>query len=171
MSTAPKLAQRRQHTGEFGVDQQQRLAQDTARKVNSQADTLSALTNRSYATLAANTTLATSASYATLLTANITTVLATGYLLVHFTASGIHTNGGATVYFQVTVDGVATRGSYVTVPTANYAWSQAIVARVAVTRGGHAVLLQWRTDNNSARINAATVVTEHADLLVQEAAA
>lgn len=170
MSTAPKLAQRLANPGSFATEQQQRLAQDTARKVNSFSDMLNAMVNRSYVALATDATLAGSALvFTTLLTSSITTVLASGFLIITFTASGTHALGGATTYFRVTVDGVTARGAYVTVSAAGYAFTAAIMVRVPVTRGAHAVLAQWSTDNNSSRIRPATNVSEHAGMLVQEA--
>ena len=167
MSTATKLAQRVVHTGTFVGAQQQKLAQDAARKVNSHADMLNALVNRSYTALATDSTTA-SATYATLLTANITTWLATGYLLITFTASGAQITNAAIPEFQITVDGVATKGCYQSAAI-NAAFSVAIVIRVAVTRGAHVVLLQWKTTNATTRISAATINEEHAAILVQEA--
>lgn len=171
MSTATKLAQRSVHTGTFAGQQQQRLAQDAARQVNSHADMLNALVNRSYTALAVDASLAGSALvYTALFSASITTVMATGYLLMTFTASGTHTFLGATVDFKLLVDNVLTKGAYVTVRGAGDAFSVAIVSRVAVTRGAHTVRVDWSTDNSTARLRPATVDREHAALLVQEAA-
>ncbi len=166
MSTATKLAQRMQHS-DFAGQQQQRLAQDTARKVNSFNDTLAALTNRAYATLTTDVTNAV-ATYATLLTANITTVLASGFLIITISASGGKITNAGTPAFQVVVDGVATKACRTSVPL-NFSFNVAMTVRVAVTRGAHIVLLQWKTDSASAVISAATVVENHAHLLVQEA--
>lgn len=168
MSTAPKLAQRLANPGSFPAEQAQRLAQDTARKVNSYADMLNALVNRSYVALATDTGNVAAAAYATLLTANITTVLATGYLIVTFSASGIQNTGSGTLFFQVLVDGVVRKGVYTT-QEAGFSFNAAMVLRVPVTRGAHVVVLQGKTNNASYRINAATTNEEHASLLVQEA--
>lgn len=169
MSTIGKLAVRRVHTGEFKVDQQQRLAQQAAQKLNSQADMLNAMLNRGYGALAVDTTLATSASYATLATATITTVLASGYLLITATASGVQLTNAAVDQFQITVDGVVIKGCYQS-SAINGGFSVALVVRVAVTRGLHTVLWQAKCTSSSLRVNAATVNDEHAHVLVQEAA-
>jgi hypothetical protein len=169
VSTAVKLAQRRQHTGVFGADQAQRLAQDAARQVNSHTDMLNALLNRSFTALTTDTGTIAAGAYATLLTANITTVLASGYLLITFTASGVEVTTLGTASFQILVDGVVRKGAYTTVG-AGSAFTAAIVIRVPVTRGAHVVLAQWKTSVANARINAATVNEEHAAMLVQEAA-
>ncbi len=170
MSTASKLAPRLANPGSFHVEQQQRLAQDTARKVNSFADTLSALTNRSYVALATDTGNVAAGAYANLVTASITTVLTTGYLVITFSASGIQNASAASLFFQVLVDGVAVKGLFTTVPSAGYSFNVAMVVRRAVMKGAHTVAVQWKTNLNSARINAASVNEEHANLLVQEAA-
>ncbi len=169
MTTASKLAVRRVHTGDFKVDQQQRLAQQAAQKSNTHAEMLGALLNRSYTALAADITLATSASYATLLTANITTLLNSGYLIITWTASGDQITGAGTAFFTVVVDGVTIKGLYNTIPL-NFSWNSAMVIRVPVTRGSHVVLLKWKTNVSSVRIRPVTTVENHATMLVQEAA-
>ncbi len=155
-----------QHTGTFSGGQMQAQARVATQKVNGHADILAALTNYAYVPLKTDATTA-SATSSTLLTANITTVLESGFLLVTFTASGGHPTNLGTAYFVVVVDGVVTKGCYTTVPAAS-AWSAAIMIRVAVTRGAHTVLVKWATDSATLRISAATVATEHAHLLVQE---
>lgn len=169
MSTAPKLAQRLANPGSFHVEQQQRLAQDTARKVNSYADMLNAMVNRGYVALAADVTLATSATYATLLTANITTVLAGGFLIITWSASGDQITSAGTVLLRVTVDGVLVKGCATTIPL-TFSWNASQVLRVPVARGPHVVKLTWRTNVSSVRILAATAPESHAHMLVQEAA-
>ncbi len=165
---ATKVSIGTQHTGTFAGGQMQAQARLATQKVNSHAERLAALENRAYTALATDAITA-SATHATLLTANITTVLEEGYLVITFTASGGHPTNLGTAYFQVLVDGVVKKGCYTTVPIA-YAFCASIVVRVAVTRGDHTVLVQWRTDSASARISAQTVNEEHAHLLVQEAA-
>lgn len=170
--TARKIAYRREHTGTFAGDQQQRSAQKAGFELNAKEKRLQVLENRAYVQLAANQTLAGSAGvYTTLLTTTITTLLASGFLILTFTASGTHpTTANATTYFKLLVDGAYVQGAYVTNGIANAAWTAAIVVRAAVTKGAHTVTLQWSTDNNSARIAPLTSTNEHADLLVQEAA-
>lgn len=169
MSTAPKLAQRLANPGSFATEQQQRLAQDTARKVNSFSNMLNAMVNRSYSALATDTGNVAAAAYATLLTAPITTVLVTGFLVVTFSVSGIQNVGaGATLFFQVLVDGVVRKGCYTTA-SAGFSFNASMVVRVPVTRGAHVVLLQGKTNAGSYHISAATVNEEHAHMLAQEA--
>jgi len=169
LSGIGKLAVRRVHTGDFKVDQQQRLAQAAAVVTNSHRDMLLALVNRSYVELTTDFTQAGTATYATLLTANITTVLATGYIITTFSVSGVQLTNASAEVFQVTVDGVATKGCYQST-ILNGAFSAAMVIRTAVTRGPHVVRLQSKVNNNTMRISAATVNEEHAHMLVQEAA-
>jgi hypothetical protein len=153
----------RQQSGSALVDRIQEGVRDVIAYLRSEPWRLGV----AYAALATNATIGI-AAYATLLTADITTVLARSYLAISFSASSVHITNIATTSFQILVDGVVTKGCYVTYGTAGYAESVAMVIRVPVTRGPHRVLLQWKTDNTSARINASTVVEEHAHLLVQE---
>ncbi len=169
MST--KLPIGRTHTGSFTGDSAQRQAQVSAIKTNAHVDAIAVLNNRAYATLAIDVTLASVVTYATLVTASLTSLLSNGFLIVTFTSSCTHTAGGATTYFRVVVDGaVQPGGFYVTAANAGDAFSAAIVVRVPVVRGPHRVDLQWRTDNNSSRIRPKTNISEHANMLVQEAA-
>ena len=163
---AAKVAFRREH-GSFQSQQAQVLAQNGVRKTNEHVDVLRVLNNRAYAALVADTTIGI-AAYATLLSARITTLLANGFLIITFSASSVHITNLATTRFQILVDGVVTKGCYVTYPVAGYAASVSMIIRVPVRRGGHVVDVQWKTDNTSARINATSVVEEHAHLLVQE---
>lgn len=129
---------------------------------------LVALENRAYVALATDNTI-TAAAYATLLTANITTVLTGGYLVITFSASGRKTTGIGSAYFQILVDGIVAKACY-SGWGINFPFNSGMVVRVAVKKGAHTVLVQWKTDVNSLQINAASVVEEHAHLLVQEAA-
>ncbi len=164
-----KLAYRLEPSS-FAGNQAQRLGQQAAAQSNSLVDLARALNNHQYVPLATDQTLAVSAAYATLLEANINTILARGNLLITFTASAVHITNIATIYFQVVVDNVIRKGTYVTYQVVPTALNASMVILVPVVRGAHNVKLQWKTDNNSARINALTVVEEHAHLLVQEAA-
>lgn len=164
---ARKVAFRAEHTGNAGQDRAQRLAQQTATAHEQTKNVVAALMNHAYATLVTDTTIAT-AAYATLLTATITTVLPTGHLVLSFSASGGKTTGAGTAFFELFVDGVLVKGCYVQVPL-NVAFATSMVARAAVSKGTHTVLLKWRTDVSSLRINAASIGEEHAHLLVQEA--
>ncbi len=108
-----------------------------------------------------------SGTYATILTANVTTTLASSYLDISFTASGAHITNAATTFFPVLVDGVPVKGTQSKVP-ANYGWSAAYRSRAAVAAGAHTVVVQWKTDNATARINASSLVEEHGHLHVRE---
>ncbi len=124
------------------------------------------LTNRTTVTKATDTTI-TATAYASLMTANITTTVANSYLDISLSASGVHITNAATTYFQLVVDSVPVKGAYSTV-AANFAFCVSLSARVAVSAGAHTVLIEWKTDTDSARINASSVVEEHAHLFVQE---
>ncbi len=164
-----KLAYRLEQ-GTFRDNQAQRLGQQAAAQSNSLVDQVRALNNHVYVPLRTDQTLAVSAAYATLLEGNINTILARGNLLITFTASAVHITNVATIYFQIVVDGVVQKGSYATYQVVPTALNVSMMILVPVVRGQHTVKLQWKTDNNSARINAKTIVEEHAHLLVQEAA-
>lgn len=166
-----RVALRREQTGDVSKDRAQALAMRVATAHEQTKDVVSALANRTLVSLSTDNTLAGSAGvYTDLLTTTLTSVLHDGHLDILFTASGTHpTTANATTYFRVLVDGVFASGCYFTNGIANAAWAQSILTRVAVSKGPHTVLVQWSTDNNSARINAATSVNEHASLLVQEA--
>jgi hypothetical protein len=179
MASLPKaIAFRAEPTGHAGADRAQRMAQDVGRAheqtkayVKALVDsTIAALANQAYAALAVDTNLATSASYLVMLTANITTVLASGHLVISFSASGLKLAALGSNFFEIVVDGVVMKGCYHTTPAAAYAWSIGMMVRVPVTAGLHVVQLQWRTDSNSSRVNAASIPEEHMHLLAQEAA-
>jgi len=126
------------------------------------------LTRRAYASLSEDVTAP--AAYATLLTAKITTHSAKGFLSVAFTASGARLTNAATTFFQVLIDGKVVKGCQVTAAAA-FGFSAAIVVRAPVSAGAHVVEVQWMTDNIvTSRINAASVVTEHAAMSVYEEA-
>lgn len=168
MPTLPgKVALRREQTGDVSRDRAQALAQRVATAHEQTKDIVAALMNQAYEALAADKNI-NIAAYATLLTASITTVLASGHLVVTLTASGVEVASAGTIFFQVLVDGVIAKGVWSTV-AAGAAFSVSLVVRVAVSRGPHAVVVQWKTSVNNARINASTSVEEHAHLLLQEA--
>ncbi len=118
-----------------------------------------------YVALAADVTI-NIAAYATLLTANITT--ATGTLLnIRWSAAATNA-AAASAFYQVLVDGVVTKGCRADIAAAG-GTNSGMIIQVAVAPGAHTVLLQWKTNVNATKINAATVVEQHAHLLVQEA--
>ncbi len=165
MST--KLPIGRTHTGSFTGDNAQRQAQVASIKANEHVDAIAVLNNRSYVALATDNTFA-AAAYATLLTASITTLLARGFIIVTFSASGVQITNVASDEFQIVVDGVVVKGCYVS-NAVNFAFVASMVVRVPVVRGPHTVKLQVKCTANSLRINAKTINEEHAHMLVQEA--
>lgn len=108
-----------------------------------------------------------SAVYATILTANITTVLPTSFLLIQFSVSGHRLTNFATNYFLVYVDGTAQKGCYDSTPV-SYGYTGGVTQRVAVTAGDHVVLVKWKTDSPTTYISGASVPEEHGTLFVQE---
>lgn len=167
--TASRVAQRREHTGTFAGDQAQLLARHGASKLNEHTDALAVLANRAYAALATDSTTA-SATYATLLTANITTRLARGFLIITFTVSGTQITAAATISFQIVLNGTVVKGAWTTVPAVNYSYNVSMMVRCAVVRGPQVVKLQWNSNAATARVRALSTNEEHAHLLVQEAA-
>lgn len=159
---------RNEHTGNPGLDRIQGNVRSLIDFVRELAGSVAVLRNRSYVALTTSVTLAV-AAYATLLTATITTLLDRGYLVISFSASAVQTTTTGIVYFQVVVDGTVAKGAFVSI-VAGGAGTASMVVRVPVTKGAHTVLLQWKSSVANARINAASVVEEHAHLLVQEAA-
>lgn len=162
-----KVAFRAEYTGSAAGDRAQRQAQSAVAAHEQTKSIVAAMMNRSYVTLAANTTTSLT-TYVTLLTTTLTTTLASGSLDVRFSVSGAHTTLAANGYFLVLVDGVAQKG-LLAYSAAGQGFNGSMVQRIAVTRAPHTVTLQWKVDAGTARINASTVATEHAHLLVQEA--
>ncbi len=162
---------RREQTGNALLDRIQDNVRDLIEYIRGLRATerLATLESRAYAALAADTTIL-AAAYATLLTARITTVLASGYLVITFSACALKTTAAGYVSFQIVLDGAVVKGAYVTTPAAGTGFNVSMVVRAPVKKGAHVVLLQWKTSTSAAQINAATVVEEHAHLLVQEAA-
>lgn len=157
---------RNEQTGNPQLDRIQGVMRD----VIAYARSLVWLTRRAYTALATDITLATSASYATLLSTTLATDLRDSFIVAHFTASGVHLTAQGTTLFRVVVDGAAQKGAWTTVG-AGFAFTAAVLVRVAVSKGMHTIKVEWRTDANSARINASTVTEEHASLHVHEEAA
>ncbi len=163
-----KLGYRREHDGSFASDQQQRLAQQGASRVNTILDMIAVLQNRAYAALAIDTTIGV-AAYATLLTAAITSLLKNSFLIITVTVSGVKPATTGNVNFRVTVDGVAVRGTWCEA-TAGLRFALPLLVRTPVVQGLHVVNVQWLTNAGSARVFPATNIEEHASLLVQESA-
>src|SRR5882724_11218167 len=143
-----KIATRREHTGDPALDRVQRQAQDVTAAHEQTKAIVAALANSVSVALTTDKMLAGSAGvYTTLLTASITTTLASGNLDITFTASGVHQTNQGTTYFKLFVDNVFVRGCYSTVGI-GFAFSEAIVARAAIARGAHTIRVDWSTDTN-----------------------
>lgn len=164
-----KVAFRAEHTGDVARDRMQRMAQQVGQAHEATKLIVTALANQSYVALTTDKTLATSASYATLLTASINSVLPSSSLVITVTTSCAKITNAGTGFFRVLVDNVTAKGAAESCSAVPEAWSSSILMRVPVTQGTHTVALQWRTDTNSLRINAASAAEEHASMLVQEA--
>lgn len=157
-------AHRNEHTGEAGLDRIQNNVRALIEAFRAKPWALPA----SYEELTASTTIATSASYATLLSCEITTRTPNSYLLMQATASMKKLTAIGTAFLVLIVDGVTRKGFYVTAAAINYVICGSIIQRVAVTPGTHTVLLKWRTDSSSLRIDPVSTVEEHASLRVSE---
>ena len=155
-----------QHTGDATLDRIQNNVRDLIAYVRS----LLWMTRRTYVALGTDTGNVAAAAYATLLTTTLTTSLARSFLIIHLSASGIQITNAGTVFFQVLVDGAIVKGCYTTVP-ATYSFGASMVVRIPVTQGLHTVILQWKTNVNSAHINALSTTEEHAAMSIHEEAA
>jgi hypothetical protein len=162
VATMSVPAFRSEQTGNAQLDRIQNMVRTVLEYLRS----LLWLTQRAYVALDADVTTA-SATYATLLSAAITTVAARSHLAIAFTTSGVHATNAATTFFKVVVDNADAKGCYATV-AAGYAFSAAIVVRVPVVAGRHTVRVDWSSDNATAQIHAATVLTEHAAMSIHE---
>ena len=155
-----------EQTGNAGLDRIQNNVRDMITYLRS----ILWMTKRAYVALATDATTS-SATYAALLATTFTSVNENSFLVVQFTVSGVKVTNNGNVAFRVVVDGVATKGitTYGAIGAAGIVGT--ILLRVAVTRGLHAIRVDWLTTTVSARISAATVVEEHASLHVCEEAA
>jgi hypothetical protein len=118
-----------------------------------------------------NTTTA-SGVFVTLLTLPIVTQVGTR-LLVHATASSSNQSlTGQSVFFRVTLDGVAQRAfaNIVSLLGGNTAQAGAVVLILTgLAAGAHTIELQWMTTGGTAQVRPiAAANQEHASLLVQE---
>ncbi len=155
-----------QHTGDALLDRIQSNVGDLIAYVRG----ILWMQRRVFASLATDTGNVAAAEYATVASANLTTALERGYIVIHASASGIQNTSAGTNFIQVVVDGAAVKGAYTTV-TATWSWNLSLVARVAVTKGQHAIALQWKTNNATASISAKTANEDHAAFFAHEEAA
>ncbi len=159
-----------EQTGNVALDRIQSNVRDLVAFVRNlrAIDRFAVLENRVYVALAANVAIGVTA-YAALVSTTITTYLPNGHIDITFTASGANSASAANARFLVLVDGAPVKGTYA-YTAAGQTFCGAIVLRVPVRAGKHAVAVQWKSDAGAALIRAASVVEEHAHLLVQEAA-
>lgn len=117
-----------------------------------------------YLELSVDTTT-TGATFVDLLTVNLTTY--GGVCLVTFTVGGGNATTNTNVRFQLTLDGVAQRGTKFRQDTG--AGSPGCLAyRAAPAAGSHVFKIQWSVSAGTGRIRAATVNEEHASLMIEE---
>jgi len=125
------------------------------------------VTRRAYVQLDEDQIIAASASYVTLLQLDLVSSQDKSNLLIDFHVSGSRLTNTGTTYFQFVVDGVVTKGFYQSL-NLNFGYSGSFQYRVPITKGGHRVLAQWRTDANSSQILARTSLNEYATLHLSE---
>lgn len=162
----PTPGHKSEQTGQPGLDRIQQNVRDLVVFVRN----LEWLRRRAYVATTADTTTS-SASYVELMSTTITSAMASSYLVLSFTASGVKSTNAGTVTFQIVVDGTAVKGCSIGTLTATWHWNAAIVVRVPVVAGLHTVRIDWATTTASVRVNAASLVDEHASLHVFEEAA
>jgi len=155
-------AHRSEYTGSGVLDRIQSNVRDLIAYVRG----LSWLKQRSYVALSPDTATS-SSTYTKLVDVDIATVLRTSSLLIVATAAGSKSSGAGVVSFQLLVDNVVVKGSYANVAN-NAAFPIAFMVRTPVSQGRHTVTLQWKTSAGVVSVNAASVVTEHAAIWVQE---
>lgn len=160
MANAP--VHKNEHTGNPMLDR----IQGNLRELITYVQSLAWLTRHAYVDLTVNKSIGV-AAYAPLIQTTITTASANSFILVNFTASGDHPTNLGNVAFQIVVDNVAVKGCGMTAATA-YGFNAATVLRVPVKRGAHTVVVQWKTDVLTARINAASSVNHHAAMSIRE---
>ena len=156
---------RSEYTGNALLDRIQSNVRDLITFVR----TLTWMRQRTYVALGTDTTIALTSplTYVTLISATLTTVVKESYLLAIVSISGQKTTGAGTVYVRVLVDGAVAKGTYVTA-TASSFFAAPMIIRAAVSAGQHTIELQWATDVSSVRVNASSVVNEHAAMQVTE---
>lgn len=100
----------------------------------------------------------------------LTRVISTGAnnVLIHFSA-GFSAADQETVFFRVTIDGVAQRGAAQTVRNGLRQGSVAIVLKRAVTAASHTIKIQWRVTAGTGSVQPVlSPDAEHASLLISE---
>ena len=107
-------------------------------------------------------------AYAKLFDVQIRKLQVGSRLAIRFGASFVQLTAAGGVSFQVKLDGVVVKGTYVTTPTATAAYNAGIVLVVAALPGLHTVTVEWKDSAGSVRVNAKSIVEEHATLLVEE---
>ncbi len=125
------------------------------------------LIQTAFSEISANTTT-TSGSFVDLLTVTLTT--GPTRVEIYFTTSASNNAfGGASLQFQITIDGVAQRGCKLRGIALSTASCAAIFFRSAqLSIGSHTIKVQWLTDVGTAQIRPVTTIQEHGSLLVNE---
>lgn len=114
-------------------------------------------------------TTTTSLTFVALLSQAVTTV-AGSVVIVNFTCAGSNSANNRSEFFQLLIDGVATRGTGFGVSVAAGApGSAALTYRATgLAAGAHTFAIQWRVSASTGQIRPVTVINEHASLLIQE---
>lgn len=128
------------------------------------------LVQTAFAELTSDTTT-TSTSFVDLLTITVTT--GANPVILHFSVSANNNSGffQHQQYFQLLVDGSATRGCSMRSVNSNHAASGGLVYKTsALTAGSHTFKIQWRTDSGlaTAQIRPASQPNEHASFILEE---
>jgi len=98
------------------------------------------------------------------------TIVAGSDVIVNFTCAGSQNANSRTTFFQLLIDGTPTRGTgFGQSVAANSPGSCALVYRATgLAVGAHTFAIQWRTSASTSQVRPATVINEHASLLLQE---
>lgn len=114
-------------------------------------------------------TTTTSMTYVNLLSSTVSVSSKT--VLIHFTAAVSNSNADRNMFYQLLIDGVATRGGACRTGAASNPETWALVYKATdLSVGDHTFLIQWRVSANTGQIRPVTSINEHASLLVQEVA-
>jgi hypothetical protein len=164
-----KVPMRVEHTGNASGDRAQRMAQQVGQSHEVTKTLVAAISNYAGVDLTQDTTTS-STALVPLLAVGLKTLLASGSLLITFSASFNKATIAGPAVFVVNVDGVSYRGCVVTCAAAASDTAH-ILLRVPVKAGAHTVTVLWQVNSGTLRIATKTVpLNEFATLLVQEAA-
>lgn len=153
---------RDQHTGNAILDRIQANVRDIISYLRN-----SRVAAPAYVQQAADITI-TVAAYAKLFEVAIQKVQVGTRLRIHFGASFLQLTNPGGAYFQVKLDGVIQKGTYVSTSVAGTAYNAHLSLIVPAAEGRRIVTVEWKCAVNSLRIAAKTIVEEHATLIVEE---